>query len=499
MKKLIFPAILLFAIIIFLNLFSNEVFYRFDLTEDKEFTLSKASKDILKDLDETVTVKAYFSENLPPDVQKTKSDFQDLLIEYDNVSKGNVKYEFLNPLKDNESETEALQNGMQAVMINVREKDQVKQQKAFLGAVIMKGEQKEVIPFIQPGTAMEYALSTSIKKISVTDKPKIGIIQGHGEPPLNELQQVYANLNILYDVQTIDLGNSDLTPFKTLALIRPTDSIPASHLDALDRFLEDGKNLIVAYNQVEGDFQNNTGNAVETGLSKWLSRKNISVGNDFVLQAPPNCGAVTVQQQQGFFRYASQIPFPFVPIINRFPEHPITKGLESVVLQFVSSISFAGDSSIGFTPLVYTSKKSATMSAPVFFDFQKPWTENDFPLRKVTVGAIFSGIPSGNSSSKLILITDGDFPVSQQRGRQVQADNVSLLVNAIDWLSDDTGLIDLRTKGVTARPIKELPDSKRAYIKYRNFLLPILNVIVIGVLRAILRRRKRKQLLEINY
>ena len=67
-------------------------------------------------------------------------------------------------------------------MIQVREKDQVKNQQAFLGAVLQLGEQKEVIPLIQPEGSMEYDLTTAIKKISLLDKPKVGMISGYGEP-----------------------------------------------------------------------------------------------------------------------------------------------------------------------------------------------------------------------------------------------------------------------------------------------------------------------------
>ncbi len=108
------------------------------------------------------------------------------------------------PNEKEELEQEAMKNGIQPVMINVREKDQVKQQKAYMGAVVSIGEEKETIPFFQPGAAMEYALSTAIKKLSVVNKPAIALIQGHGEPHVNEMPQVYSELGILYSVEPFD-------------------------------------------------------------------------------------------------------------------------------------------------------------------------------------------------------------------------------------------------------------------------------------------------------
>jgi ABC-type uncharacterized transport system involved in gliding motility auxiliary subunit len=103
------------AALIALNLISEKFFFRIDLTEDKQYTLSKATKDILKELDEKVTVKAYFSENLPPDFIRARKDFEDMLIEYNRLSGGKISYEFINPNKDVKLEEEALQAGIQTV------------------------------------------------------------------------------------------------------------------------------------------------------------------------------------------------------------------------------------------------------------------------------------------------------------------------------------------------------------------------------------------------
>ncbi|HJW30499.1 MAG TPA: GldG family protein, partial [Saprospiraceae bacterium] len=230
-NKLFISTGLVILIIVAINFVSNEFHLRLDFTEDHEYTLSKATHDILDELEDPVTVKAYFSQNLPPDIAKTRQDFQEMLIEYSNRSDGKVVYEFINPNEKQETEQEAIQSGIQPVMITVREKDQAKQQKAFLGAQLSYGGKQEVIPVIQPGAAMEYALSTAIKKLSVNDKAAIGFLNGHGEPSINEMPQAVEELNILYTVQEVKLSDSTDIPtnIKTLAIIRPTDTIPASH------------------------------------------------------------------------------------------------------------------------------------------------------------------------------------------------------------------------------------------------------------------------------
>ena len=487
-------------IIVVINILSESYNFRIDLTEDKEYTLSKATKNILKDLDKPVTVTAYFSEDLPPNIGNISGSLKDMLIEYNNRSDGMVVYKFVNPNKNEESEQEAVKAGIQPLMINVREKDQIKQQKAYLGAVISMGDEKEIIPFLQPGSAMEYSLSTAIKKLSVVNKPAIAFIQGHGEPGLNEMPQVYQDLNILYDVQTLTLTDTAVIPdkYKTIALVRPKDTIPENQLAKLDNFLSKGGNILLAINRVEGNFQNATGSAVSVGLEGWLLKKGITVSDNFVIDA--NCGAVTLQQQQGNFTMSSQVRFPYLPVISKFANNPITKGLESVSLQFASPITFSGDTSLKFTPLAYTSDKSGSLRAPLYFDIQKQWQLTDFPMSGIVVAAVVEGQLSSNAHSKLVLISDGDFAVGgNQRGMQLPPDNVSLMVNSIDWLSDATGLIELRTKGITSRPIMEMEASKKAFIKWLNFLLPIILIVVYGLIRIQINHNKRVKRMEVSY
>ncbi|MBS1952333.1 MAG: hypothetical protein OJF59_001945 [Cytophagales bacterium] len=493
-NKLYISTGLVILIIVAVNLVSHEFHLRLDLTEDHEYTLSKATQDILNELEDPITVKAYFSKNLPPEIAKTRQDFQEMLIEYSTRSDGKVIYEFINPNEKEASEEEATRNGIQPVMINMREKDQVKQQKAFLGAQLSLGDKHEVIPVIRPGAAMEYALSTAIKKLSVKDKPTIGFLTGHGEPSVTEMPQAGEELDVLYTVHEVKLSDTTNIPqnIKTLAIVRPTDSIPAKDFQKIEDFIQRGGRIFVAMNRVEGNFQNATGTAVNTGLEAWLKNKGLEVSDDFVVDA--KCGSVTVQQQTGFGLLQQQIQFPFLPIIANFSSHPITKGLEAVVMKFASPIKFVGDTSTRFTALAFTSEKSGSLKTPLSFNIQKQWTEADFPQQKLIVAALVEGKLSGTTRSKIVVVTDGDFPINGkgEQAQRVQPDNVSLMVNAIDWLSDDTGLIALRTKGVTARPIKQLDDSTKTILKYTNFLLPVLLAVGYGLYRS--QRNKMKRL-----
>ncbi|MEZ5104116.1 MAG: Gldg family protein [Draconibacterium sp.] len=498
-KKALIPYILVvLGILILLNILANRFFFRVDFTEDKRYTLSDATKNILKDLNEPVTITAYFSEGLPPNIDRTRVEFKEMLSEYATRSRGKVLYEFINPNKDQITEQEAMQAGISPVVINVREKDQSVQKKAFLGAVLKFGESTEVIPFIQPGTAMEYSLSSSLKKLTVADKKLVGFIQGHGEPTLTMMPQAMQALNILNITEAVNLTDSTyLARYNALVLIDPKDSIPQKHFQMFDDYLAQGGKMVVAINRVDGDLQQSMGQEVTTGLESWLANKNIQVDKSFIVDA--NSASVNVVQQQGMFSFSTQVQFPYLPVFTKFADHPITSGLETVVMQFASPVSYTGDSTVHFTPLVFSSEKSGTQAAPLYFNIQKQWNNSDYPMKNIVVAGLLEGKIVGPNEAKMMVIGDGNFPVNGQgqQAQQLSPDNVNLLVNAVDWMSDDTGLIELRTRGITSRMLDQIEDGKKNFLKWLNVLLPVLLIIVYGVIRAqrnrIIREKRRSE------
>ncbi len=499
-KSIATQILLIVAVLVVINILSERFFFRLDFTEDGRYTLSKATKDILKQLEEPVTVTAFFTEDLPPDLAVTRTDFKDMLVEYANLSNGKVLYEFIDPNKDQATEQKAFQAGVQPVLVSTREKDESTQKKVFMGALVQLGEQKEVIPFMQPGSAMEYSLSTSIKKLAVTNKPTIGLLQGHGEPGIASLSQVMQSLSVLYKVVPVYLKEGDnLGQYKTVAIISPKDTIPPVHLQLLDSYLAQGGKVVIAMDRVDGDLSTVQGKTIETGLERWLSEKGLVVENNFIVDQ--NCGSVGVQQRQGMFNFTTNVKFPYLPIINTFNEHPITKGLEQVLMPFASSITYTGDASKTFITLASSSNKSGTLSPPLYFDVNKKWNDADFPLSKLTVGALLTGNISGNAESSIVIFSDGQFAINGegQQAQQLSPDNVSLMVNSIDFLSDDTGLIDLRTKGVTSRPLDQVEDGKKAFLKWLNFLLPIILIIIYGIFRMQQKRNIRVKRMEQGY
>jgi gliding-associated putative ABC transporter substrate-binding component GldG len=480
-------------LLILINFLSERYFIRADFTADKIYTLSKATKDILNDIPKTITVTAYFTEDLPPDIANIRNDFRDLLVEYFQRSKGKVVFEFIDPSEKPVDEEIAQQNGIQPLIANLREKDQVKQQKIYMGAVIKMEENTDVIPFLKPGAAMEYALSTSIKKVSSSNKPILGFLQGQGEPPLEAYQQFLSSVSPVYEVEPFALSDSNytLSKYPGLIIMSPADTFKPAALQALDKYLDEGGKILLGMNRVNGDFNQMQGLQVNSGLERWLESKGVKVDPEFIIDA--SCANVGVNQQQGGFSFTTQVPFPYFPLITTFGKHPVTAGIESIVMKFASPIIYKGNPNTSFEEIARSSPKSGTMKLPVNFDINKQWVETDFKTDGNTVAGVLTGKGKAGKEWKIIIITDGEFAEngSGQNAQEVQPDNVNFMVNSIDWLTDQSGLMELRTKEVTTRPLIQLEDSRKAMVKWINFFLPILLAIGYGIYRSQLNRRIR--------
>ena len=233
-------------------------------------------------------------------------------------------------------------------------------------------------------------------------------------------------------------------------------------------------------------------------MEGWLAQKGININENLVIDE--KCGKITIQQGGGgllsmFFR--QQVSFPYLPIIENFADHFISKGLEQIIMPFASSITFDKNvPEVSFTPLALSSRRAGTEDAPITFDAQKELNQYDFFTSSLVLAAAVEGKLSGNSNSKLLVYGDGDFIVNgegQQAQRQAE-DNINFFSNGMDWLSNDTGLSELRTKAVTNRPIKrELTDGKRQLVKLGNFLLPIILIVLYGLFRMNMRKRKKRK------
>jgi gliding-associated putative ABC transporter substrate-binding component GldG len=488
--------LLILTILILLNILVARHFVRIDLTQNKQYTLSKATKTIIKHLDAPVTIVAYFSKQLPPQLITLRRQLINTLEDYRAVSKDKIIFQVLDPNKNQKLEQQAVREGISPLIVAIREKDQMKQQKVYMGLVIKYKDKKQVIPYISPNSSLEYLITSAIKKLTIKTKPEIGILQGFGCPTFHQMQGFINALSVMYKPVPLyfDSTKNNLFNYKVVAIIAPEDSIPKQLLSQIEQYLNNGGRLFLALNAVKGLLNDNPpmGVATNTGLVPWLQQQfNVKLYKSFIVDA--RCGNITIQQ--GNFPIPVQIPFPYFPIISDFANHPITKGLSAVMMTFASPIEFHGDSSkIHFKPIAFTSKNTGLENPPVLFSVSKNWSEADFPYHHLIVGAVL-----WSNKWRMTLFGDGDFMQFPAGERYEKSDNVSLAVNSIDWLSDDMGLIQLRAKGIKYHPLKQLKSSTKTLIKYANFIVPILIVLILGLIRIQKNKSKQRKLKNSAY
>ena len=496
-----FQMLLLVAGLVLLNLISYQSYFRLDFTQDKRYTLSRSTTDILEGLEEVVTVNVYFSEELPPTLLPVRQELEELLSEYETRSNGQLVYAIENPNENPENEQKAQQAGIQPVLVNVRKRDQVKQMRVYMGAVLYAGSKKEVIPLLKHDRSAEHALTTSLKKLTLLEKPKLALLQGHGEASEEQLKGLKDRLLELYEVESFTLSDTVDIPssYKALIWVAPSTLISPASLFKIEQYLSGGGRLFLAYSSVDADLQTlNLRAATDIGLRNWLRGFQIQIRPSTVL-VDAQSGYVSVAQNMGGFVFNTQVRFPYFPIVKPSTSHPVSSDIESVALRFTGPISYTGqDTTQGASavPLLESSAQSGLRSLPEYIDINKSWGASDFIDGPQMLALALKGGGLPNPEAKLVFFADHAFLISENEQSEAPENNLLLVLNAIDWLSDDTGLIELRSKGISFRPLDPIEDGTKSLLSYANMFVPILLVLIYAFFHTQLRARKRRKWME---
>lgn len=487
MNKVIKDIIYILLTVLLLNILSCFLFFRWDFTSSKRYSLSKVSKNIIKQNTEPIVIDFYVTEDLPQDIKKLAKEFQALLKEYRSLSNASFTVNTIYP-DSQEKEFKATQAGILPIYKEIRERDLEKVQRIFIGAVIHVGDKEATIPMINFDTPLEYEITRLIKQASDTIKPTVGFVYGHGEATFKQMIRLDKELSNLTDMQSINLNNDiPLDPYNVVCIIDPKDTYSAYEIERLENYLAKGGRLFLALNHAIGQLgDRNSGFINPTGIENMLEKMGLKIKYDFVVDN--NCGSIAIDQRYGLFEFQTNISFPYLPIITNFSKHTITYGLRSMLLPFASSIEqVKTHSAYIFSPLAKTSGISGIQQAPVFFNLQKQWTQNDFNHPHNIVAALLT---NDDNNSAIVTITDADF-LSNSIANSGHTDNITFAVNSIEWLADNSGLIQLRNKFTTFSSLEPIDDKTKETLKYLNFLLPMLILASAALLQ--LRKNQRKR------
>jgi gliding-associated putative ABC transporter substrate-binding component GldG len=488
-------ALLVLGILALINVISIRVFGRLDLTAQKVYTLSDASKKLVGSLDDRVTVKAYFTEDLPAPYNNNRRAVLDMLNDYKAYAKGNLEYEFVNP-QGEKGEQEAQEQGIAPVQVQVVNADKLEVKRGYLGLVMLYEDKKEVLPVVQNLSSLEYDISSALKRLTTRTKKKIGYTTGHGEAEISTMRQAYQALAQQYDPVPVDLSKGAPVPSDIAALlvISPQTAFQDSAKYQLDQYLMRGGKIAFLLNRINATLQTRTGQPLNLGLDDMLESYGIRVNPDLVRDA--QCASVGVTQQQGSFSITSQVPFPYIPVASAFDvSNPIVKDLRSVFFFFASSLDTTGVSAKGLKAdvLVRSSKRSGRQTGFFVIDPLQQYTpadlaESGIPLAAIVEGSFASSfvgkqpapVVTQSPETRIIVIGDGDFMKDQYLGGR---GNLTFFSNIVDYLADDAGLITIRSKNVTPPPLEQVSDGTKQLVKYADLIGPPLLIIGYGLFR----------------
>lgn len=486
------------AILVVVNLIGLNIFGRLDLTDDRVYSLSRASKDIVQTLEDPVTITAFFTADLPAQFASNRRFLRDKLDDYRAYGGQNIEYQFIDPGEDEDLRGEAGRLGIPPVQIQVIESDNVQLKNAYMGVAIEYENNRETIPVIQDLSRLEYDLTSAIRRLTREEKPVAAFWTDHGEPdPMQNMQTLQQSLSTNYEVRVATAADLEVADSPdVLLVIAPTDTIPEADLQALDAYIMDGGRVGFLLNRVAANLQ--AGQAVElnTGIEPLLANYGIILTPNLIMDEQSS--VVTVQRRQGFFNISQQIQYPLFPVASRFnTENQMVNRLQELMFYFVSSVDTSAALPTGVTrePLIYSSPQSGLQQG--FFMLQPTETSATLSGGPYLLGAAFTGpFPSvytpGRTSppTRLVVVGDGDFvneSIVPPNGGSTQFG-----LNLVDWLAQDEALLSIRSKSIEPRTLRDTPEGMRPVIKYANMLGPLLIVVLLGLVRW--RRRRTRQI-----
>ena len=534
-----------------INMIASRFFYRFDLTEEKRYSIKPATKELLKELDDVVYVEVYLDGELNARLKRLQRSIRETLEEFRVYSNNNIQYVFNDPsaAMSEKAKEQFRQNlmarGIQPTNVFYEENGQRIEKIIFPGAIISYGGAEEGIMLLKGNQAatpeeklnqsiegVEYEVASAIRKLTSIDRKKIGIIRGHGELDSLEMAGLSATLAGIYDVRPAKLHDKDLSKYDALIIAKPTRRFDDIDKYNMDQFLMKGGKLMMLIDKLQADMDSastefNYAFPFDLNIDDALFKYGVRVNPDLIqdnsgARYPVVIGTIGDQPR------IQWLDWWFFPVINRFADHPITKNIDGVLGRFSSTIDTVKAVGVTKTPLLFTSDYARTVTAPEnvsIAQLRRDLTPDKFTERNLPVSYLLEGSfqsfyknrfkpiendpnykEQAEEGAKLLIVSDGDIArneVNPRTGRPQQLGfypftnnninyaNEDFLVNALSYMLDEDGLITARSKDIQIRPLDEVKVNQEK-LKWQliNLVAPILLVILYGVLRFYLRKRK---------
>ncbi len=502
------------AIAIVTNVIGQRIPGRIDLTEGGLYTLTDATRSTLTGLDDVVRITFYASERLPAGIQSVRRDIEDTLRDYDTIGRGNVVVRRVDPTGDEEAAEQAQAAGVQEVQFNVVGNEEFELRRGFLGIAVSYAGATEALPFIQDTRDLEYDLTSTITRMTATDKPRIGLASGFGMggagggfgpdgmPQQGAYGALQQELSAQFDVVTVELapeeGEGELdSELAALVVAGPTEELGAGAREAIDGYLEEGGSALVMLDAVSVDLQTFSAQVNEDAPLDLASDLGVQVAPDIAFDLQANQTA-QFQTGQGL---GFVTPYPLWPRAIASEEHPVTRSIEQVVMRWASTLSVdeeaLAERGQAADVLLSTTEAGGTIASPFDLNPQAALPQDSLGEQVLAVAIAPAAAddeegtaeePAEPASSRLVVVGDSDF-LSDQFLQQ-NPENLVFGMEAISWLSQEASLAAIKARDRVTRQLQfddQAAQTRR--IKWGNAAFVLLVIGGLGGWRLLRRRR----------
>jgi ABC-2 type transport system permease protein len=526
-------------------------FFRIDLTAEKRYSLSDISMSILNKQNEPLAVEIYLAGNLPSGMK----DFQESIIEkvedLNAYSPHRIFHEVIDVYKINNKEERQntiqalIDAGVQPVNFEHKTTEGLSTKQIFPGVVISNRSKSLVINLLKNNPVLnanenlkqsiellEYEFARGIRTLQQEKKTRVAFLDKEGTASRHETGDLRYSLSENYEVVDRNIHQlfADDT-VKTLIIGAPENKFTETEKIHIDQFIMRGGRVLWCMDPVTVHIDSlSTGHstlAFEQGLNlrDQLFRYGVRLNPDllqdaFCLEYPIN--TAPAGQSSKF----TPAPFYYAPLALPNPNHPLSRNLNNVLTEFTSSVTAVGDD-IKATPILGTSPYARSVQTPVevsLYSATNPpdkrlFNEPNIPIAMLLEGRFQSSfknrmtaqygienIEEQSNESKMIVIADGNIiknkvrtrngktqilPLGYDQYSQRTFGNRDFLLNCVDYLTDDTGIMQLRSRVIKLRMLDKVK-IRDEQLKWQlvNTVLPILFFLIMGIIFLIYRKKK---------
>lgn len=550
-KSKILFIVSVFAAVILFNIIGNSVFKRFDLTKDKRYTLSKTTKDIVDSVDTPLIIDVFLEGNLPSEFKLLQTETKQLIEEFQTINPL-VKVNYIDPLADETNREnivrELTKTGLEPYVNSKKVNGKITQELLFPWGFASYKERTVKIPLFKKSVTedlqtqiansiqlLEYNFADAFNQLTKEKSKTIAVLKGNGQLNDINIAGFLQTIKPYYNLAQFTLDSVATNPQSTLNKIKsydliisakPTEAFTENEKLVLDQYTMSGGNslwLSEAIFMDKDSLYNDAGASVS--LSKELNLK------DFFFQYGARINQNLVKDLysapiplaigEGNNTQFQPVQWQYSPLATSNNKHPISNNVDLVKFDFASQIDTLKNN-IRKTILLESSERTKLegplKSISLTSVTQKPDEEN-YNQGKQTLAVLLEGefksvyknriLPfeienfiDNGQQSKMIIISDGDVIKNEvSRGRPLQLGfermsgrtfgNKEFLLNAVNYLLDDTGLINIRTKSIEVAFLdSEKVEEQKTIWQLINIALPLFLLGIFGLIFNYIRKRK---------